>query len=94
MIPTETGFVEVNMYCKEGDFTSFAPLFREIGSNVELSPSIAYKPRWTDDSTVTPIINAAQGIDWTKVCSYAVIGAVVGIVAWIRNVIRGKGKNS
>src|SRR5271165_5684472 len=46
IIPTETGSVEINMYCKEGDFTSLAPLFREIGTNVELSPSIAYKPRW------------------------------------------------
>jgi hypothetical protein len=87
LIPTETGFVEINMYCKEGDFTSLAPLFREIGTNVELSSSIAYKPRWTDDSTITSIINAAQGIDWSKVIIYAVIGV---IVAWIG--IRGKGK--
>jgi hypothetical protein len=89
IILTETGFVTINMYCKEGDFTSLAPLFREIGSNAELSSSIAYKPRWTDDSTITSIINAAQGIDWSKVITYAVIGV---IVAWIGSVIRGKGK--
>jgi len=87
MIPTETGFVAINMYCKEGDFTSLAPLFREIGTNVELSSSITYKPRWTDDSTITSIIDAAQGINWSKVITYAVIGV---IVAWIG--IRGKGK--
>jgi len=87
IILTETGFVTINMYCKEGDFTSLAPLFREIGTNVELSSSIAYEPRSTDDPTITSIVNAAQGINWSKVITYAVIGV---IVAWIGNVIRGK----
>jgi hypothetical protein len=96
MIPTETGLVEVNMYCKEGDFTSLAPLFREIGSNVELSSSVAYKPRWTDDPTITSIITAFRGMDWSKVASYAILGALIplvfGIRRWIGRALGGKGK--
>jgi hypothetical protein len=94
MIPTETGFVEIDMYSKEGDFTSWAPLFRTIGTNVELSPSIAYQPRWTDDPTISWIIGTAQTINWIKVATWAALGAVLvlgrAFVTWIGHLISGK----
>jgi hypothetical protein len=78
IIPTELGFVEIYMYSKEEDFSSLSSLFREIGTHVELSSSLAYKPRWTDDPTISSIIGAVQGINWIKVAYLGDVGRGIG----------------
>jgi hypothetical protein len=96
IIPTELGFVEIYMYSKEEDFSSLSSLFREIGTHVELSSSLAYKPRWTDDPTISSIIGAVQGINWIKVAAWGMLGAALvlgrAFVAWIGRMISGKNK--
>jgi hypothetical protein len=48
MIRTENGWVEIFLYSSEKDFNFWNPVFHKIGTDVELSTSVAYQPRWTD----------------------------------------------
>jgi hypothetical protein len=69
------------LYSTEKDINFWNPVFHKIGTEVELSPSLAYQPRWTDDSSVTSVVEAGQGIDWSKVISYGITGAIVASIA-------------
>lgn len=81
LIPTENGWIEIFLYSTEKEFNFWSPVFHKVGTEVELAPSLAYQPRWSDDSTVTSIVEAGQGIDWSKVISYAITGVIVASIA-------------
>lgn len=72
LVPTENGFVQIHAYSKTSNFESYLPVFRQIILGTTISPSLTYKPRWTDRS---PILS---GIDWGKVAGKGIAGAVVG----------------
>lgn len=80
MIPTEKGWVEVFLYSTEKDFSFWNPVFRKIGTEVELSPSLAYQLRWTDQPTVTSIVETTQGMNWSKVISYGIMAAIIASI--------------
>jgi len=89
MIPTENGWVNIFMYSTEKDFNFWNPVFHKIGTDVELSPSLAYRPRWTDNATITAIIEGVQHIDWSKALAMGIAFAIIG---FIRNLFRRKAK--
>src|SRR5260221_9291985 len=55
MIPTESGFVDIFVHSTEAEFNSLNSVFHKVGTDVELSPSLAYQRRWTDVATITSI---------------------------------------
>ena len=81
MIPTESGFVDIFVHSTEAEFNSLNSVFDKVGTDVELSPSLAYQRRWTDVATITSIIEAAQGIDWSKTISLAIAGMIIALIA-------------
>jgi hypothetical protein len=81
MIPTESGFVDIFVHSTEAEFNSLNSVFHKVGTDVELSPSLAYQRRWTDVATITSIIEAAQGIDWSKTISLAIAGMIIALIA-------------
>jgi Trypsin-like peptidase domain len=83
MIPTENGWVEIFLYSSEKDFNFWNPVFHKIGTDAELSPSLAYQPRWTDNATINSIIETAQHMDWSRTIAYAILAAMFGIGSMI-----------
>src|SRR5258708_33135051 len=55
MMPTESGFVAMFVHSTEAEFNSLNSVFHKVGTDVELSPSVAYQRRWTDVATITSI---------------------------------------
>jgi hypothetical protein len=72
LIPTEKGYLQVHCYSTESNFQTYLPIFRQIVTSVAISPGLAYKPRWADNS---PILS---GIDWSQVAAKAIGGAIIG----------------
>jgi hypothetical protein len=80
MIPPENGWVQINLYSAEEDFNFWNPVFHKIGTAAELSPSLAYQPRWTDDSRITSILEGAQGTNWGKAIAYGIMVAIIASI--------------
>jgi len=79
MIPTENGRFEIFLYSSEKDFNFWNPVFHKIGTDAELSPSLAYQPRWTDNATVTSITETVQHMDRSRTIAYGLLAAMFGI---------------
>jgi hypothetical protein len=82
LILTERGAIQVVGYAPATEFDRYGPLFERIARNVSIPEEIRYRPRITDS---IPIVSR---IDWYKVLVQgilgAVIGGVVGLIAWMR----------
>lgn len=86
MILTEKGLIQVNAYSLKEDYATYEPVFRSIVKSVTPSPELAYKSKWFDSLPVS-----LTGINWGKVGSKAVGGAIIaGIIALIIGIIRRK----
>ncbi len=83
MIPTEKGMIIVNGYSLKDDFSIYESLFQAVAMSVSPDPSIAYKPRWSDN--LSPFI---AGLDWGKIIIKGLAGGmalalIFGILAVI-----------
>src|SRR5215471_9671541 len=72
LILTEKGYLQVHCYSTKSNFQTYLPTFHQIITSVAISPGLAYKPRWSDNS---PILS---GIDWSQVAAKAIGGAIIG----------------
>jgi hypothetical protein len=85
LIPTEKGYLQVHCYSEESNFQTYLPTFRQIVTSLAVSPDLAYKPRWTDNS---PILS---GMDWSQVAVKAIGGAIIaGLIALFAALMRRK----
>src|SRR5260221_14740765 len=55
MMRTESGLVDIFVHSTEAEFNSLNSVFHKVGTDVDLSPSLAYQRRWTDVATITSI---------------------------------------
>lgn len=81
VLPTEKGTLQLHGYALEASFPAFLPTFRQIVQSAVLSPSLAYKPRVTDN---VPLLNR---IDWAgvgeKALAGGIAGAFIGLIAFL-----------
>ena len=86
---SEDGCVQVFGYVREEDFPRYEAVIHDIISSVELPDYMRYVPRATDN------ILLVHAIDWDKVLSKGIGGAVAGgIAALIIGLTRRKKKDS
>jgi hypothetical protein len=76
LIPIETGYVQIFAYSSLSRFdTTYSPMFRQIISSVVISPSLIYKPQWSENPLLKTILSR-KGLALT-------IGVIIFIIVSI-----------
>ena len=75
MVPTENGFIQINGYSLQKDYPSYEAVFRSIAASVSVNPTVAYKPRWTDN-----LPSFITGLDWGKAIVKGLAGGLAVVV--------------
>lgn len=78
---TEFGIVQVMMYATQNTFDTYEPVFRKIATNMTLTREVQYKPQIADSFPIIGGINTGKVV--TAALQGALIGGIIGLIAWI-----------